>query len=96
MTFTFTTEEIKTRRHRTEHIRLKVKMKIAEALLHERVSRKLGLDEVSAATKILPQNIENLELCKGTISWQFIGVLLKYYGKSFQIHLTDIPDDSKD
>ena len=95
MTFTYTLEELHNRANRREMLRGKVKRKIVEALLQERISRKLKLEEVSQATKIPLQKIESLELGKCRLNWTFIAILLKYYGKSFQISLKDMPKEKQ-
>lgn len=91
MTFTFTSEEITNQNRLAEKMRKRVKRQIAEALLQERFSRKLTLDELSVAVKILPQRIETLELGRKKLNWVYIGMLLKYYGKKLQISLVDSP-----
>lgn len=91
MTFTFTLEELACNHNCADRMRRKFKEKIAHALLQERLSRKLTLNEVSQNVKILPERIEALELGKGKINWKFIGILLKYYKKKFQILLVDNP-----
>ncbi len=91
MTFTFTSEELTNHNHRAEKMRKRLKTQIAEALLQERIVRKLKLEELSAAVKILPQHIESLELGRKKTNWVYIGILLKYYGKRFQVSLIDSP-----
>ncbi|MCM1324248.1 MAG: hypothetical protein NC218_11935 [Acetobacter sp.] len=95
MTFTFTLEELNHRHQRMKTMRKKFKTKIAAALLQERISRKLKLEEVSTAIKVLPERIESHELGIGKMRWEVIGMLLKYYGKTFEITLKDMPPQEK-
>ncbi len=91
MTFTFTIEELSNQNRRAEKMRKRVKMQIAEALLQERLSRRLRLEELSTNVKIPVHNLESLELGRKKLNWVYVGMLLKYYGKSFYISLSNIP-----
>ncbi len=91
MTFTFTSEEISNQNRRAEKMRKRVKRQIAEALLQERLSRRLKLEELSVAVKIAAQRIENMEFGRKKINWVYVAMLLKYYGKRFQVSLVDSP-----
>lgn len=91
MTFTYTLEELRHSRNRADKMRKRFKEQIAEALLQERLSRKLKLSEVSEAVKIPFERIEALELGTHKSNWKYIGILLKYYGKMFQVSLVNNP-----
>ena len=91
MTFTYTLEELRNHRNRADKMRKRFKEQIAEALLQERLARKLKLSEVSEAVKITSERIEALELGTHKSNWKYIGILLKYYGKRFQVSLVDSP-----
>lgn len=91
MTFTYTSEELINHNRRADKMRKRLKTQIAEVLLQERLSRKLKLTELSQVVKILPEHIESLELGRKKLNWKYIAILLKYYGKRFQISLVDSP-----
>ncbi len=91
-----TKEELNNYFNRGDKMRRTLKTLIGTALLHERLERRLRLEELSAYTQIPAVNIESLELGRRKLNWCIVAALLKQYKKKLVIRLEPQNPDEPD